>query len=692
MKSPIYWHPAAYSLFMRFLYGEHFEQRYEELAGVIPEGAEVLEVCCGDAFLYAKYLAKKNVKYRGIDVNAHFDSHNKALGVDFQLGDVFFDDIPDADYIIIQGSLYQFEPFCAEVVRKLLVKARVKLIICEPIRNLSSSSNRIIATAAAWASSIGQGAIHFRFNSESFDGFVKDHFEELIEQEKVTAGGREKLVVLNAEVFTDCMEESNRLLREKRGRLLKVQSESGFFNTRAHVVAILFWTIFLALFIQGIHRDWWFEDDPGLYNTAISAANPFVFFYDNSLFRGHNSNEVVPSLLSSFWIDNWIAPRSVTFAYFHSMFSFSLAALAFYFLLKRVFSNSLQAFIITFAWSILRSTVVVNEYLSTRCYMEGFFFMCISLICTFRIIDVPTKRFRYVAPLVLSAILSMLSKEFYPPILLFSQFAIFMWFGLLTWAVLPFGLALFYFVYRGWAVGFKLQYGGLPLLNFSEYLLFLKRLPIYLYGDSIGYVFLSVLLLVFFHVVSFNKRRIEVPLFVISLISLSLITIYPISAAILESWNQSGTWLRSAFMIRTSILIFAAYLVFSLKNRKIQAMAIVAYMTWNYKLSTSSIKQWDEMKRPYTVVGQFAVSHPGKNPIFIDLPANWYLPGLYALYPEATKRVVFPDRINLDIEQIEVLQRFETLWVYRDGKMIKDDERFKATIGNYKNIIDGSKR
>ena len=72
MRSPIYWHPTIYTLFMRALCFGYYNERYQEVADLIPSNSSVLDVCCGDCKLF-DYIKFKKVTYVGVDFNKVFD-------------------------------------------------------------------------------------------------------------------------------------------------------------------------------------------------------------------------------------------------------------------------------------------------------------------------------------------------------------------------------------------------------------------------------------------------------------------------------------------------------------------------------------------------------------------------------------------------------------------------------------------
>jgi hypothetical protein len=143
--SPFYSSPTLYHFLMRMLYGKNFDARYQVIADEIPDGASVVDVCAGDAYLYTKFLIKKNIRYTALDNSPFFLRWAQKKGLDYRKINVFFDEFPKADVVVMMASLCQFIPKEKEIVQKLIQSARQKVLLSEPISNLSSSHIQIIA-------------------------------------------------------------------------------------------------------------------------------------------------------------------------------------------------------------------------------------------------------------------------------------------------------------------------------------------------------------------------------------------------------------------------------------------------------------------------------------------------------------------------------------------------------------------
>jgi SAM-dependent methyltransferase len=195
-ESLIYRSPRLYELVMLALYGRHYFARYRALAGLIPPGASVLDLCCGPATLYHRHLRGRSVRYTGLDLNERFIRRLVAAGAGGQVWDLRKEDpLPPADYVIMQASLYHFLPDPAPVVGRMLEAAREQVIVAEPVRNLASSKVPLLARLAGRQTDPGSGAPARRFTEATLDAFFAAYAPRLA-RSFLIPGGREKVVVL----------------------------------------------------------------------------------------------------------------------------------------------------------------------------------------------------------------------------------------------------------------------------------------------------------------------------------------------------------------------------------------------------------------------------------------------------------------------------------------------------------------
>ncbi|MFQ6328566.1 class I SAM-dependent methyltransferase [Nocardia sp. CWNU-33] len=196
--SLIYRNRIVYELAMRGLYGRHYGARYRAIAAIVPDGAGVLDVCCGPATLHARYLRGKSVDYTGLDLNERFIARVRRAGGRGAVWDLHSDAaLPEADYVIMQASLYHFLPEPGPLIDRMLAAAGKQVIIAEPIRNLASSNNRVLAAIGQRFTDAGDGAQAQRFTEATLDALFRAYESRVVEQSLI-AGGREKLFVLSA--------------------------------------------------------------------------------------------------------------------------------------------------------------------------------------------------------------------------------------------------------------------------------------------------------------------------------------------------------------------------------------------------------------------------------------------------------------------------------------------------------------
>ncbi|QBS46418.1 trans-aconitate 2-methyltransferase [Nocardia sp. CS682] len=196
--SLIYRNATVYELLIRALYGRHYTARYRAIEALVPDGASVVDLCCGPATLYTRYLRGKSVDYTGLDRNDKFVAQLTEAGGRGMVWNLNSDTpLPEADYLVMQASLYHFLPEPAPVLDRMLTAARKQVIIAEPVRNIASSDNRVLAAIGQRFTNAGDGAQAHRFTEETLDELFRG-YESRVVRQSLIAGGREKLYVLDA--------------------------------------------------------------------------------------------------------------------------------------------------------------------------------------------------------------------------------------------------------------------------------------------------------------------------------------------------------------------------------------------------------------------------------------------------------------------------------------------------------------
>jgi len=149
-RSPLSWTVVGYDL---ATYGRQARETYAAVARRIPDGASVVEPCCGTTRLARDFLLPRGCRYVGIDSNGHFVMGARKRGVAARLGDVTRDPIPPADYVVMCSSLHQFGAGAEALLRRMRAAARHAVIVSEPVRGgpaggYDLTSFRAVAEAA----------------------------------------------------------------------------------------------------------------------------------------------------------------------------------------------------------------------------------------------------------------------------------------------------------------------------------------------------------------------------------------------------------------------------------------------------------------------------------------------------------------------------------------------------------------
>ena len=201
--SLVYRSALGYELIMRALYGRHYAARMAAVAEQVPDGASVLELCCGPATLYRRYLRGRAGSYIGVDVNERFVAALQGDGIDARHMDLAESDsstpLPQADVLIMQASLYHFLPHPEGIVDRMLSAARDRVIVSEPVRNLATSSLPGVGLLGRRAADPGVGGHADRFTEATLDALM-ERYRDRVVKAFLIPGGREKVYVLSAGV------------------------------------------------------------------------------------------------------------------------------------------------------------------------------------------------------------------------------------------------------------------------------------------------------------------------------------------------------------------------------------------------------------------------------------------------------------------------------------------------------------
>ncbi|MGI9097496.1 MAG: class I SAM-dependent methyltransferase [Solirubrobacteraceae bacterium] len=196
-ESLIYRSAWGYGLAMHVLYGRYYGARDAAVAAHVPDGASVLELCCGPARLYERELRGRTGSYVGLDASTAFVDRLRRRGVDARRADVATADLPTADVVVMQASLYHFLPEAraAAMIERMRAAARDRVVVSEPVRNLASSRLGVVARLAAGGAATADGAQRQRFDAASLRALM-ERFGPAVLHAEPAPGGREHVYVL----------------------------------------------------------------------------------------------------------------------------------------------------------------------------------------------------------------------------------------------------------------------------------------------------------------------------------------------------------------------------------------------------------------------------------------------------------------------------------------------------------------
>jgi hypothetical protein len=169
MAWSIYRHPSLYRLAMRVSYRGEYTERYTLLGNALSVPSDVLEVCSGDLALH-DHLRRRGLlrSYRGLDISSAMVARARRRGVHVEAADLrAVRQLPRAEVVVMQASLYQFHTMADSLLRLLWETAERQLLIAEPVHNLSTSGNALVRRVGQLLSQTEESPHPFRYTEET---------------------------------------------------------------------------------------------------------------------------------------------------------------------------------------------------------------------------------------------------------------------------------------------------------------------------------------------------------------------------------------------------------------------------------------------------------------------------------------------------------------------------------------------
>ena len=166
-QSLIYRHVFIYRSVMNLLYGGGYSERFKKIELLLKklEPSSLLELCFGDTYI-AAYCKRNDILWQGVDINLSFVNTAVRKGFSAWQADLScVTNLPNADVVVMSGSLYHFNEQVHPLLKLILSSSR-NFILSEPIKNISSSKG-IIGKMGHLLSNAGKGKESFRYDENS---------------------------------------------------------------------------------------------------------------------------------------------------------------------------------------------------------------------------------------------------------------------------------------------------------------------------------------------------------------------------------------------------------------------------------------------------------------------------------------------------------------------------------------------
>ena len=181
---------------MNVLYLGRYRQRFQDINSIMaPDDRQIIELCFGDIYI-AEYCKKSLRQWTGYDINDVFVNYALERGHNAVNADIMsLKKLPHADVLIFAGSLYHFSKNLNHLWQ-LMTSCATKIILSEPIKNITSAKN-FIGKIGARASAVRNGAEAFRFERDSLIQML-DCFQEIYNfTYEIVSEKKDILIVIN---------------------------------------------------------------------------------------------------------------------------------------------------------------------------------------------------------------------------------------------------------------------------------------------------------------------------------------------------------------------------------------------------------------------------------------------------------------------------------------------------------------
>jgi hypothetical protein len=180
---------------MRGLYGRNYGRRLAALAADVGEDSVVVDLCAGLGDFY-DHLRAKRIIYKAFDASEESVAYGQKKGLDIRLADVNKLNFPPADYYVMIDSLYHFYDQAEMLIERMVSASRRRVLIMEPIKNLTSSNSRPLAWLARRLTNEGGGRNGQRFTETTLDRLMFGALKHRLLEAKKAPGGRDKIYIL----------------------------------------------------------------------------------------------------------------------------------------------------------------------------------------------------------------------------------------------------------------------------------------------------------------------------------------------------------------------------------------------------------------------------------------------------------------------------------------------------------------